>query len=314
MKRKIFAIFLVALLLLAAGCGAGSSVSWSTAPGEPGAATESGGNWSMDAGGGEDFSLGAPESQGPYPGSSVYQNAGAKLIRRAELSVQTEQFDQSVEALNRLVADCGGYFENASVYGGGRRDAYADRWGEYTVRVPAENYDRFLSGTGGLGYVTSRNESSQDVGEEYFDTEARLKTQQAKHERLLALLEKAETMEDIIALESALSEVEYQMEQYSSQLNRYDALIGFSTFTISLDEVSKVTQEVGETASLGARMAAGFQDSLRNLGEGFQNFLVWVSYNVFLLAVLAAAAVVAVTVGRRKIKKYKKEKSSGTEE
>lgn len=52
-------------------------------------------------------------------------------------------------------------------------------------------------------------------------------------------------MEDIIALESALSDVEYQIEQYSSELNRYDALVAFATFTISLSEVGKVTQEVG---------------------------------------------------------------------
>lgn len=271
--------------------------------------------WEM--GGGEAEAPSMPEPDMPQEnggGGTVYQNPEAKLIRRAELSIQTEQFDQSVTALERLTDQCGGYFENASLYGGGYRDAYASRSGDYVVRVPAKNYDKFLSGTGDLGYVTSKSESSQDVGEEYYDIETRLKTQRTKQERLLALLEKAETMEDIISLESALSDVEYQIEMYSSDLRRYDALVGFSTFQIRLDEVGRVTEEVGETASLGARMAAGFQASVRGLGEGFQNFLIWTSYNIFLLVILAGAAVVAVVVSRRALRTRREGKEQKPEE
>lgn len=312
MKRKLFAVSL-ALMLLLAGCGGGAAngaaggTPASSAPQSPGAAADNS-YWDMGTAGGEGY---YPEEPGApmeteNQGSSVYQNPGAKLIRRAELSIQTEQFDESREALNKLVDSCGGYFENSSEYGGSRRDVNASRRGEYVVRVPAEKYDQFLSQTGELGYVTNKNENSEDIGERYYDTEARLKTQRTKQERLLALLEKAETMEDIIALESALSDVEYQIEQYSSELNRYDALVAFATFTISLSEVGKVTQEVGETASLGQRMAAGFQSSLRGLGQGFQNFLIWLSYNVFLVVILAAVAVVAVIIGKRELKKLKK--------
>ena len=239
---------------------------------------------------------------------------GLALNQQAELSIQTEQFDESRAALNKLVADCGGYFEVASDYGGSYRDAYANRSGEYTIRVPAEKYSQFFNSAGDLGYITNSTESSEDVGERYYDTETRLKTQRTKQERLLALLEKAETMEDIISLENALSDVEYQIEQYSSELNRYDALVGFSTFNIYLNEVGRVTEEVGETASLGQRMAAGFQASVRGLSQGFQNFLIWASYNVFLLVVLAAVAVVAVVVGKRELKKIRKQNEKKSEE
>ena len=199
--------------------------------------------------------------------------------------------------------NCGGYFESANLYGGGRRDAYATRSGEYVVRIPAQQYNLFLSSTGDLGYVNSKTESSEDVGTQYYDTETRLKTQRTKQERLLALLERAETMEDIISLENALSDVEYQIEMYASDLRRYDALINFSTFRIYLNEVRQITEEVGETASLGQRMAAGFQASFRGLGQGFQDLLVWVSYNLFLTAVLIGVAVAAVVVGKRELKK-----------
>ncbi len=315
-KKKAFALCLSMLLLLCSACGGGSSANM--AAGDTTASSGAAMEYGNSGGSGMDMELYAPsapqESQSAAAaaeedgGSSVYQNSGAKLIRRAELSIQTTVFDQAVQSLQDLVEQCGGYFERSSVYGGSYRDVNAQRSGEYVVRIPAEKYQAFLSATGDLGYVTQLTESSEDVGEQYYDTESRLKTQRTKQERLLELLEKAETMEDIISLENALSEVEYQIEQYTSTLNRYDALIGFSTFNIYLNEVSKVTEEVGETASLGSRMAAGFRSSLEGLVTGSQQLLIWVSYNFIALAVLAAAVAVGGTVGYRRWKRVRKAK------
>ncbi len=91
----------------------------SSAPQSTAGGTENG-YWDMGTGGGESY---YPEEPGALmesenQGGSIYQNPGVKLIRRAELSIQTEQFDESREALNTLVASCGGYFENSSEYGG----------------------------------------------------------------------------------------------------------------------------------------------------------------------------------------------------
>ncbi len=305
--KKLFSLCLALTLLLCSACGGASSgnTAGDTASASSGTAEYGSGVTGMDM---ELYEPAAPqESQSASTAEgedgSVYQNAGAKLIRRAELTIQTTQFDQAADALQALVEECGGYFENSSVYGGSYRDANARRSGEYVARVPAEKYSEFLSASGDLGYVTQLTESSEDVGEQYYDAESRLKTQRTKQERLLELLEKAENMEDIISLENALSEVEYQIEQYTSTLNRYDALIGFSTFNIYLNEVAKVNEEVGETASLGARMAAGFQSSVEGLVSGSRELLVWISYNFILLAVLAVAVAVGALVGWRQYRK-----------
>ncbi len=314
-QRKALALCL-SMLLLCSACGGGSAAN--TAAGDTAASSGAAVDYGSSGGAGMDMELYAPanpsESQSSAPAaeedgtSSVYRSSEAKLIRRAELSIQTTQFDQAVQSLQDLVEQHGGYFEQSSVYGGSYRDVNAQRSGEYVVRIPAEKYDAFLSASGNLGYVTQRTESSEDIGEQYYDTESRLRTQRTKQERLLELLEKAETMEDIISLENALSEVEYQIEQYTSTLNRYDALVGFATFNIYLSEVSKVTEEVGETASLGSRMAAGFRSSLEGLVNGSQQLLIWVSYHFIALAVLVAAAAVGGVVGYRRWKKVRKPK------
>ena len=296
MKRMLALLMTLMLLLGLCACGAGSSAGGGTAASSSGgAANEMTGT---DSGWANGSTQDAQEESESQNSASVYQDA--KLIRRAYLQIQTETFDQAVEALEKMVQECGGYFQNASVEGGSLRNQSASRWGNYTIRLAQEQFDIFLGRTGELGYVTSQSESSENVSQQYYDTEARLKTQRTKQERLLSLLEKADSMETIVALEDALSEVEYEIESLSTSLNEYDSLISYSTIELTLDEVKTITTTPGERDSLGARMAAGVQSSFRGLINGGRELLVWLSYNLVLVLVVAAVVVVAVVVLRKK--------------
>lgn len=298
-KRSIWTLALVAVMLLT-GCGSKSDMAFSNTPSaelEDMAATEEvNGSYGTFVDRGESTNGG---------GSTVYRDSNAKLIREANLRIQTTKFDEAVEQLESYVLEKGGYFENASLRAGGYRNANANRYGEYTIRIPAEQYENFLHQTGELGYVTYRNESSEDIGEQYYDTETRLKTQKIKQERLLSLLTKASTMEDIIALETALGDVEYEIERLSSTLNRYDSLVGFSTIYLTLEEVHQVDEETGVANSLGQRMAHGFASSFKAMLDSIRNVLVWISYNVFGLLIAGSAIGIGVGLVRRKFKKKK---------
>ena len=48
-------------------------------------------------------------------------------------------------------------------------------------------------------------------------------------------------MEDIITIESAISETEYQIESLSGTLRHYDALVDYATIHISLQEVYRLS-------------------------------------------------------------------------
>lgn len=290
-KKRFFAVILtVCMCISLAACGAGSGDM--TARG--GTAADGDYNWKgeMEAPGAL-YDSAVSESvtntgtSDKKTNSALYQNSDVKLIRRAWLTVQTVEFDQSVAALEEIVIELNGYYENAQLHSGSYYNRDGNRSGEYTIRIPSSAYDKFMSQIGGIGHLTRRNESSEDVGEVYYDTEARLATQRTKQERLLALLKKAQSMEDIIALESALSDVEYQIERYSSDLKRYDSLIGYSTLNVTIDEVIRIVDEPGQRESLFARMKAGVVSSADGLVDGVQNVLVWLSYNLFGLLVTA---------------------------
>ena len=308
MKRSwgVLSVVLSLCVLVLSGCGAAivgkteeAAASAPVAMKQESAMVETGyekGYLEMDVSGSTADSAGGMES-------SVYQDPNAKLIREAELRIQTTDFDKTISALEETVNQMGGYFQNAILYGGSHRDVNADRRGEYIIRVPTERYVSFLSQSGELGYVTYRNESTRNIGEPYYDTQARLKTQKTKQERLLSLLEKAETMEDIISLETALSEVEYEIEQLSSTLNHYDSLVNFAAIRLELYEVYEVKEESGVTNSLGERMAKGVTSSLDNLVDSVQVILIWFSYNFFGLLILGTVVGSGVGIVLRRIRK-----------
>lgn len=226
-----------------------------------------------------------------------------KLILRAGLSIQSTEFDTAVDTLNKLVDEQSGYYERNEIQQGDYYDARSARYGTFTIRVPQGRFDSLLNAAGTVGHVVSSSKSSEDVAEEYYDAEARLKTQQTKHKRLLSLLEKADNMENIIALETALADVEYEIERLTGTLRKYDSLVGYATIEIQLNEVLKITEQPKETTSLGGRVSNAFSGGLDNLGRGLSNLAVWAAYNFVGILIFAAVVTVAVIIGRRKLRR-----------
>jgi len=320
-QRKNLWVGLLAGVLCLSLCACGASAGGTKAKGADYEMQENGFAYVTDAAEPGAVFDGAPREEAELKsastagtGSSVYRDEAVKLIRRANLTVQTTEFEKAVAALEELVIRLGGYYENAEVRSGSYYNQNSSRSGNYTIRIPAAAYDEFMTQVDGIGYLARKNESSEDVGERYYDIEARLKTQRTKQERLLELLKKAQSMEDIIALENALTDVEYHIEQYSSDLNRYDGLVSFATIHISLDEMIKIVDEPGEKAGLFTRMKAGVVSSAADLVDGVQDMLIWVSYNLFGLLVFAAAVTAGVIFGRRYVKGKKNAKKAAKEE
>lgn len=292
MKKRIGGIFLATVLVLSlltacGGSAGGSSGSKNSAAADmaPAAAEDSGGTEygftgeSVSAGGADEGAL-----------------RDAKMIYTANLEMETTAFDEAVEGLGRLTKEMGGYYEDSSLRTGG--SGY--RWADYTVRVPAKNYDEFLSRAGALCNLTWRSERAENVTEAYYDTAGRLKTQQIKLERLQELLSRAEAMEDIITVESAISETEYQIESLSGTLRHYDALVDFATVSVNLQEVYKLSSMEEAPNSFGARMSAAFTAGGAAFASGVENLVVGLAYIWMWLLVLAVIVAAVIAVLRRK--------------
>lgn len=236
--------------------------------------------------------------------------ADRKLIRTVNLSVETKEFDTVLSALENQIRDLGGYIENMNTYNGSSYSGYRSaRNADMTIRIPGDKLDGFLDTVSGISNVISRSENVEDVTLAYVDIESRKQALTVEQERLLVLLEKAENIEDIITIEERLSDVRYQLESMESRLRTYDNQVDYSTVYLYIDEVKELTPVAEKTA--WERMADGFADSLKDLGNGFKEFAIWLVVHipylaVWVLVILAIVFFVKAMVKRSEKKKKKK--------
>lgn len=300
MKKRILCIGFALLLLLGiTACGAANSSGASTQAAAPAAGEMA----AYDTAAAEEAGDAPAESPAAEPnaGTGLPNPEGRKLIYTGNLTLYTSQFDRAVPALTELVEGSEGYFSSQELYqhDGDMRSAY------YTVRVPSDRFDQFLHSVAEepVCKLVYQSTGVEDVSEVYYDIENRLETQQTMLNRLNELLSQAENMEDILAIQSQITEVEYQIESLTGERNHYDSLIDYSTVYISLEEVSEVVEEM--EPGFGQRLVSGFQDSWRNFVSGVQALVVGMARHSIALVVLAVIAVVVILVVRRSGKKRK---------
>ena len=239
---------------------------------------------------------------------------GVKMVYIASIEMQTLEFDQAAQDIASLVESMGGYFEqkNFSNYSSSYRHA------SYTVRVPAEQFTDFCTQVGTLCHVTWQSDTAENISERYYDTQSRLETAQIKLERLQELLKKAESMEDIITIESAISETEYEIEDLSGTMRHYDALVGYATVDLELSEVYRLSGTEDAPKSFGEKLANAFTDGLAATGQTLEDFAVWLAYSWLDVLIFAAVVFVAVKLigrlrrGKKLPKPVRKKKNAET--
>ncbi|MBE6996461.1 MAG: DUF4349 domain-containing protein [Ruminococcaceae bacterium] len=257
----------------------------------------------------------APSEDKAETGAGSLGPAEQKLIRTAWMEMETTEFDEASKGLARLTEDFGGYYETSTLT---NRNS-GSRWASYVIRIPAEEYTAFLNQMGELCHVTRQESNQEDISEAYYDTAGRLKTQQIKLERLQNLLAKAEFMEDIITIESAISETEWQIDNLSGTLRHYDSKVDYATVNVTLHEVYKLSNVDTVPATFGERLGDAFGDGVKDFVDGLEDLAVGFAYSwmwwllVVVIAVLAIRAVRRRVVKKRALKQQKAEQSGGEE-
>ena len=221
-----------------------------------------------------------------------------KLVRTADLTLRTQQFDVLAETIHSRTADIGGYVE--SLYQSGENGS---RRLNLYLRVPSEKLDEFLTGVEGMGRVTSRSESTTDMTTQYVDNQARLETLYTKRDRLNELLSKAEDVADLIEIETAIADTQYQIDSYESTQRHIDQQVDLSAVSVTLVEEQPSDTITDAEISLGQRLASALQTSVKGLGVFLRNLLV---FSVMILPVAVPVAAVWLMVHLIRRRKHQK--------
>lgn len=196
-----------------------------------------------------------------------------KLIRTFDISIQTKEFDAVLSGIQAKVQELGGYIEQSSLDSGSAYYTNYNRYSNMTVRIPSEKLDQFVENVKSSANVTNISETADDITLKYVDVESRKIALETERDRLLELLEKAETVEDIITIESRLSEVRYELEAYASTLRTMDNQVDYSTVHLNIREVDRETKV--EPKGFWDEVKEEFGDSIYGVTNGAKNFAIW---------------------------------------
>jgi uncharacterized protein DUF4349 len=155
------------------------------------------------------------------------------LIRTGFAEVRVDSLEPAIAALEALARRGGGYIGNTSFMGGEERRRSAT----LQIRVPSARFGDLQAGLATIGDVRSLNVQVQDVGEEYTDATARVRSKRQVEARLLELLRtRVGKLSDVVELEQALETVREEIETTEGRLRYLRNQVGLSTMTVTLSE------------------------------------------------------------------------------
>jgi len=226
--------------------------------------------------------------------------AQRKLIRNANVTVEVEDFDIAYGKIKSLIEGFG-FIQETNI----RTDKiHADagdklvRKGIIVIRVDKDKFESILLGVKGLGLLIEENIKGDDVTEQYFDIESRLKLLRYEESRIMQYLEKLTDPDTIFKTESRLTDIRHEIESLTGTLKKWDDLVQLSTITINMNE--KIPQAAAiASGTYWGRLSQGFSSSFRGVVNFCGDLVIFLVKALPVLVLLAVFALIILAICRR---------------
>ena len=243
------------------------------------------------------FSAAAKTGSGSEANSSdVPEVDPEKIIYSSDVTVETTEFEDTIAKVEALVKAYGGWIESSSVNGANYYDSSRgytrNRSASYSLRIPSNRFSELMGNLSDLGNIPYSHTYTENVTAQYYDVQARLTAYEAQETRLLEMMEKAETVSDVIVIEDRLTDLRYQIERLQSSLNSWDRQVSYSTVDLELQEVAVYTPEADP--SYGQELWMALTGGLHNAGQFFKDLLLVLVSLLPLLVILGVLALIFV--------------------
>ena len=252
MKKLIIGLILVACLLVPVSCARTPSEEPSMSPGQ------------------EDIDY-KNTGAGDLPSTTEER----MIVRTGDMSLVVEDVVEARDEITQLAIRFDGYVVSSHISG-----EEQDRTGWISIRVPDDKFDQALAELRNLAVrVTSESTDSRDVTEEYVDLQSRLRNAEATENQYLALLEKAEDVDDILKIYEKLSQVRRDIEQIQGRMQYLERTSSMSLISIYLKPVA--------TANPLVRAGWNALEILKSAVRGLVIFGQWLGVTVIWLIIFS---------------------------
>jgi hypothetical protein len=218
-----------------------------------------------------------------------------KIIQNCSLQIVADDLKKLSSQLRSKCDELGGYIESEELM---------EERSTAKVRIPAVKFNEFIVFTENSYEVTNKNITTENITDAYVDNEARLKNLRAQEDQVLNILKKANTVEEVLKVQTELYKIRGEAEALEARKKSWDKQVDYATVTINVSKKNIVVDNkksiIGGNDFLKAS-AKGFNNTLVSLTLFIQKFLIFVISNIIPIALLAV-------VGFFGFKKYRRTK------
>lgn len=158
-----------------------------------------------------------------------------KLIISVDLSVNSKDIEKSYKSIEEKVKEYKGYFENI--------DSYKYRY-FIALRIPKDNLYNFLEFIENNQNVQNKNINTEDVTENYYDIENRIKNREALLDKFRSYLKEAKNIEEILSVEDRINNLTYEIERMKGNFENLTSLIEYSKVNITIKNPEAMRRNV----------------------------------------------------------------------
>ncbi|MBE0475985.1 MAG: DUF4349 domain-containing protein [Coriobacteriia bacterium] len=266
----------------------------------------------------EDPSAGGSTQEGPLAGEkdagsdgqAAATSADRMIVRTKSMLVRVEDVEEAVSSIRALAGKHEAFIEalrladepDVPVY---REDSSERRplSAYVTVRVPVARFERFVEEASGIGRVLRQSEDASDVTQQHVDLKARLQNLRAEEKRLREMFEKAEKVDEMLAVERELARVRGEAEAMQARIDHLERQAALSAVTVELVGPERIVQPAGTDWGV----ADAFRQGVRAFVGSFNAMVVLVMGS----AIPVAAIVVLGLVARRLLRRRRAAAAAG---
>jgi hypothetical protein len=181
-----------------------------------------------------------------------------KIIKTYHLSLETKNYDSARDAIAAAAQAYGGYISEYNEKYIVNRQGQKDRSASFTVRIPSEKAEAYVSEITKNVSVLSKKLSTEDITTSYYDLQSQLESLAEQEVRIKKLMDEATNYNYLLELDDKLTSIRAQINNISKQIQIYDKSVALSFVYITLDEVVEYTEISEASPSFGKRIADAF--------------------------------------------------------
>lgn len=236
-----------------------------------------------------------------------------KLVYYCDLEIETLDYAGTIKSIKEAISQYNGVIQSESETDSSYNWYYEDyrktsgtMRNYIEIRVPSASFESFVSALDGVGKITSKSTSIDNISQQYYDTTTQIEALQIQEKNLLSMLEQCETIEDMITVQDRLTTVQYDLNRLRTNKRYMDVDVAYSYVNINIEEVMEYhyDEEPIKTNTFVDRLT----NTIKSTGKGFLTFLEMLLFLIIRLIPYLLIVGIICLIFRKKIKSWREDR------